>query len=909
MAGVTEVYTSAPYVLIETRSNGVLDVSDDVQNVSVSRRLDAVSTAEVTLNNYATYNTGRYNGIINIGDRAHVSFYVDGQRIQQITGRVSRVPIQAFQEGAYKITISDAIGDLQYIYWDPYSQEAQTDFTGPQVFQVQDDIFKYSASGSDNGIGVLINSFLQKVCGFPDGSVKVAKFPDINNVVKNVVDAIIKGDVSDSELESQYQMYFDMIFGAGTDYSDDVSGDSSSSSDEDPSKTGEDEHGQAKNNPDGACALLLDMFDAPENATVNDWNTYVQFKPNYSSDPVGWGVFDKTEHTGLYGLTTKQVKEAIGKNVAANTLSRSEQTKAAKVILKKCQNAIPKSNSTQTIPVRTTIYYYLTGKVYSPGRGGSLIRSSVESILVVKGKEIKNAKDWESVTAQTMSSVRKFKGTSSDRSSRSVQQRALVQNADGTKTTTTKQASRSGLDAASQAKWDSFVAKYGEGKPQSYFDGSQCWALYSVYNNIMFGASSASGVNSQNGGGSIPSIGIYKGNGPYWQVGLDHIQQARDLYLKIGSGDKAQRGDAAFWWDSGTGNPYGHVAIVLDDDGNTFHVLEQWDGSGTVRRGTYTRSRGKFAGFWRPKIFKNAAPDGSATGTSSGVDSSSSGSSSSSDPIRSTAFALFKYVSFWDQNKTIESQMLGGELALKNDQPAFDYLKTLCNASFRSFMSMPDGSIAAFVPDYFGFINQDGGTPNQIDIPMVEVINFNSYFDKSSYVSHYYLLTNEISGNPMNAGPGSSINDSSMFSRFGNVIRSQNSSGTMTLENAKKADAIFKLMNAENISGCSNAQEMLQKWGVSVKNEENDLIVDHTLTALYALFQFLKFWANCFTSSLSITFKPEIIPGLRVRIPDAGTTLFVKSVTHSWDASSGGRTTISTVCPVTDSGLIGIEKK
>lgn len=900
MAGMTEVYTSAPYVLIETRSNGVLDVSDDVQNVSVSRRLDAVSTAEVTLNNYATYNTGRYNGIINIGDRAHVSFYVDGQRIQQITGRISRVPIQAFQEGAYKITISDAIGDLQYIYWDPYSQEAQDGFTGPQVFQVQDDIFKYSASGSDNGIGVLINSFLQKVCGFPDGSVKVAKFPDINNVVKNVVDAIIKGDVSDSELESQYQMYFDMIFGAGTSYPNDVAGDSDDNS-------GESRVDRVE--ASDSAKAIANMFGASSKDTANDWNTYVSFCKRFDqSTQKNWKEWDQASHTGRYGLTRKQVKDAIGKDCEAWELSDDDQTKAVNFYLNKISKSYKGTGK--------IVWFYLSGLDLEYDPNSDVITTSWH--VMIKGKEQKTKSDWEKTVGYKDSDLEKegvpkpSSGKSAsdsqrsrerDGKSRSGQTRALADQNGDTHAESTTVAKRNGLDAASQAKWDRFIKEHGEGAAPSDPDGGypgECWDLWLSYFDII--TDGARPLPHQNGS-----------NPAYWQSGYDSESLTKQNFIKIGPSSIAQRGDVGFWSNSGS---YGHVDIILEDQGDKLVTLDgNWNNAhGPITKNVQGKhsSYGNIVGYLRPKIFEKYAPDGAPTGTmsnASGGSSGSSGSSSSSDPIRSTAFALFKYVSFWDQNKTIESQMLGGELALKNDQPAFDYLKTLCNASFRSFMSMPDGSIAAFVPDYFGFINQDGGTPNQIDIPMVEVINFNSYFDKSSYVSHYYLLTNEISGNPMNAGPGSSINDSSMFSKFGNVIRSQNSSGTMTLENAKKADAIFKLMNAENISGCSNAQEMLQKWGVSVKNEENDLIVDHTLTALYALFQFLKFWANCFTSSLSITFKPEIIPGLRVRIPDAGTTLFVKSVTHSWDASSGGRTTISTVCPVTDSGLIGIEKK
>lgn len=911
MAGMTEVYTSAPYVLIETRNNGILDLSDDVQNVSVTRRLDAVSSAQVTLNNYATYSSGRYNKIISIGDRAHISFYVDGKRVPQITGRVTKVPILAFQEGAYKFTITDSIGDLQYIYWDPYSMEAQNEFTGPQVFQGASNMFLNNSSGQDNGIGTIINSFLQKVCGFPASATKVAKFPKINDTVKNVVRAILKDtDVTEDELEKEYQRYFDLIFGSGTQFSPDIDQDGHST----PTINGgfvdsETGNSYGGNSAKAAVDIIERVFGASSGTDSFFWNSNVQFAGGWNTNS-SWQGKDGSEHTGRYGLTNGQLRETHKGAIDPGDRKASEfggdyQRTTIEIIMGWIFDDHPDVNQ--------AVFYYLYGKTYSVNSDGTISPDN----LVVRGTRLRTEADvkrvfgTEGVSTGAVTSSRTFSvNKSSESESSSRRMRAMSMTMDGGGGSSGSNPSQS-LSSSSQQKWTDFVNRYGAGKPHCNFDGTQCWSLYSAYNNVLFGYSAGSSINTQTHS-NIPAVGKYLGNGPYWQYGIERIPDAGSNYIRIGSGDRAQRGDVAFWWDSGSHNPYGHVAIVNDDDGSTFHVFEQWSGSGAIRLSKRTRNqRGAvFAGFWRPKIYQNSAPDGSATGTSSGA--SSDGGQALSETMnesRSSAFALFKYISFWDQNKTIVSESMSGEYALKNDQPAFEYLRTLCNASFRSFMSLPDGSITAFVPDYFGFIYKDGGTPNLINIPMVEVINFNSYFDKSSYVSHYYLLTGEVVGNPMNAGPGAAMSDSSVFSGYGylsDVIRSKYSSGTVTLENATKADALFSLMNAKEVSGCSTGAELMQRWGVSVKNEENDLIVDHTLTSLYAIFQFLKYWANCFTSSLSITFKPEIIPGLRVRIPDAGVTMFVKSCTHSWDATSGGRTSITTVCPVNDSGEIGV---
>lgn len=875
---LSEVYASAPLVIVETRSKGIIDVSDDIMSVSITRRLDAVSSADVTLNNYATYNSGRYNKVINIGDRAHVSFYVDGHRVQQITGRVSRVPILSLREGSYRFTITDCIGDLQYIYWDPYSAEAQDKYTGMSTLMSYGEEFLNSSSGADGGIGTLMKDFLMNVCGFPDGSVKVAKFPDMGDTVKNIVKAIAKDKLSDEELEGLYQQYFDLIFGSGTDYSSDT--DDSSSSDEGGTNA-------QKTIASNSASIVSKMFGFSAKASANDWNSAVGFakRGHEYDEQKNWGEWDSSDHTGKYGLTRTQVKKYLGKDQDAWRLSESDQTRVMNAVMVDITKALGKSGQNET----HAVWFYFSGQKLTYDSGGEQISS--QWLLKIKGKIIKSKGVWEKLIG-TNSDASSEKTTGQRKGNEEKSVRAIIN--DGGPSSSSSDMNKGStpkpkISADAQKKWDTFIGRYHDGAPSIDYDnfaGVQCWDLYLEYFRIITN-------------GATKPWQPADGNPGYWKHQCLNEPATMANFNRIGPGSRAQKGDVCFWdWGGGAA---GHVDIVLSDDGTTLTTIDQniQGYRGIVKQMTWKSGDSRKVGFLRPKIFANGAPSGGASGTSEGADGGSSGGSgSSSDPIRSSAFALFKYVTFWDSNKSLESDELSGELALSNDQPTFDYVKTLCNASFRSFMSMPDGSFAAFVPDYFGFLSKDYGINNVLEIPMVEVITFNSLFDKSSYVSHYYLLTNEQNGDPWSIGPGDSGIDK--------IIRLRRSSGVITLENPATAEALFKLMNAQQISGCSNAAEMLQKWGVSVKNESNDQIINSTMTSLYALFNFLKFWANCFTSTISITFKPEIMPGLRVRIPDAGTTYFVKAVTHSWSPTTGGRTSMTTVCPVSDNGQIGV---
>ena len=267
---------------------------------------------------------------------------------------------------------------------------------------------------------------------------------------------------------------------------------------------------------------------------------------------------------------------------------------------------------------------------------------------------------------------------------------------------------------------------------------------------------------------------------------------------------------------------------------------------------------------------------------------------------RNETFKLFKYVMQFDPRQTLNSEMLGpGDgadtgLALVNDKPALEFVSTCCKSSMRSYMSMPDGRFVAFVPDWFGWMMPSNAQGSTIDIPVQEVISFRTDFDKSSYCSHYMLLTNESFPDP-----------TGMFSNpLSQTLRALISSGFISFQ--YQGDNLLKLMDI-SCTGCSNLDEVMQRWGVNVITESNEYIIDHQLTSVYALYQFLRYWANCFKTQVQITFRPEIIPGLRLRFPHAGQSLFVESVSHSWNAMTGGTTSVTLVAPVnSNTGQVGV---
>ena len=908
---VSEVYYSGVEVIIETMSHGVIDVSDDVRNVNVTRRLDGISTASFTLVNYSTYSSGRYNGVIHVGDRMHIAFIKDSRRIDAFTGRVYKVPVVAYNESSYTVECQDVIGDLKYIFWDPYSLAAQQRYmlSIDSISSKSQEYAQTNNVGDDNGIGIMLNDFLTAengVCHLPSDSVRIAAFPSTSETMQAIIRMTVRGDVNtDAMLESVYTM----LFGGSTMFVDEDDVDNAiydATEGAEGSESGGSESGGSSSSPGSVAGSASDMASVARkllgSPAVTANNNAVSSKMKVVSNATNssgkrWSDMDGNNHSGCYGLTKAQMRQHANVDSEARDCNEMLQATAITSIF----------NSMSSKNVAKNVFYYFTGQHlldYDDDSNfmGKTSDNSAPAItaLILNGVRYSRKRFYEKVAdllgKDYSPGSKKSSGSDGDSTPtlEKGKNNASTLKAQG-KTTESK------ASPEAQRKWDRFASTYAAGRPISTFDGNQCWSLYSVYNNIMFGWSPASGGNLQ---GSWSENGCL-GNGPYYTHAIEAYPDVNAQYVRLGPKDKAQRGDAVFWWHGpGSNNVYGHVAIVTDDDGTNFTVLEQGQGfanPNVVQQNTYSRSDGWLAGFYRPK---NLGGDlsGSSSSSSSGSSGSSSGSAEAvaEQYAKNETFKLFKYVMQFDPRQTLNSEMLGpGDgadtgLALVNDKPALEFVSTCCKASMRSYMSMPDGRFVAFVPDWFGWMMPSNAKGSTIDIPVQEVISFRTDFDKSSYCSHYMLLTNESFPDP-----------TGMFSNpLNQTLRALISSGFISFQ--YQGDNLMKLMDI-SCTGCSNLDEVMQRWGVNVITESNEYIIDHQLTSVYALYQFLRYWANCFKTQVQITFRPEIIPGLRLRFPHAGQSLFVESVSHSWNAMTGGTTSVTLVAPVnSNTGQVGV---
>lgn len=853
-ANITEAYYSSVSVIVDTISHGVIDISEDVQSCSVNRQVNGASSATITLTNYSSYKNGRYNGLLHIGDRVHVAFIKDSFSIDQLTGKIAQVPVIAFNEGGFTFTVYDVIHDLSYIYWDPYAEDSLERYS-----LKADKLIRYAAQEgyNDSGIGIALKDFLSAddgVCHLPKDAVKIAKFPDTSETMQNIVSAAMQNADKTSIDQSAEELYV-MLFGGHSSSSQ-----TSSADQKDDSKY----NWLLESNISGKrlAAITAKLFSwSKVDTNSTEWDKNIQFKDDGKWR--SWHLHDNDYHSGLYGLSRTQMIDFAKYNGEAMLADKKTQDKAIAGVY---DNLSKKS-------AYHAIWQYFNGWVLDYDDKGN-IKYGKHSKFKVGTYEMKTVDEWKN-----------FVNRAADEVSDNVKDSGKDKKQQETK----KTKSDKNKDNKLAASFGSWVQNNTGRFPTTFRDGSstQCWNLWEWYYQDFLKLDQSQWVMQ-------PA----SGNQGFAQYAVSVSKYYASNFEVISDPNKVQAGDVAFWKNGAPNDPYyGHVSIVIGTSGDKITDFGQNPKPPTVA--TF-EPKTALSGALRPKALGGVPGSSDAlTGASS---SSSSSTSSEADDL---GLKLFKFVNYMTPSNApaiIESYLLKGSdtgLNMANDKPAIDYVDSCCKASMRAYMSLPDGSFAAFVPDWFGKMFPDSKYHNVIDIPRHEVMKFKADFDKSSYVSHLFLTTNEALPDPYGLGITSGLND---------LMKLLTSSGTVTMQ--YQGANLLKLMDISSTGLDQNdpdaLNKLMQRWGVSVKRESDEYIQNAQLTAISALYRFLQYWANCFTSTMQLTFRPEIMPGLRLHFADAGVTLYVKSVQHSWNATSGGTTNVTVVSPVTDQDKAGI---
>jgi hypothetical protein len=251
---------------------------------------------------------------------------------------------------------------------------------------------------------------------------------------------------------------------------------------------------------------------------------------------------------------------------------------------------------------------------------------------------------------------------------------------------------------------------------------------------------------------------------------------------------------------------------------------------------------------------------------------------------------LFNF-GLWRPQASRESAILGGPIALVNDEAIMETLKPLINASMRKLASAPNGDFIAWFPDYFGVY----GTAGKMEIKTIELTDFTMNWSDENLKTHFFV-TGANYGDPnlpleRIGGPVASI-----IQRFFTM-------GVASIEQDKIMQALF---NIDRDSIFSKPLELLQRFGPRVHHIRAPTIASREAEFWLAIYHFQRNWASQFSTSVPMTFMPELYPGMLIQIPELGFQAYVTRVTHTFDLSQMGFTTTASIIAPSSLGSPGL---
>lgn len=258
------------------------------------------------------------------------------------------------------------------------------------------------------------------------------------------------------------------------------------------------------------------------------------------------------------------------------------------------------------------------------------------------------------------------------------------------------------------------------------------------------------------------------------------------------------------------------------------------------------------------------------------------------------AGSVFTTMNFPQAVDATESILLKGDLALMNDQPLLPFIEQLSNGSLRNFMSLPNGDFYAFHPDYFGAM----GTSPYWEIDDIEVLEGGIQLSDDALVTHAYVvgatlpeqtfdLVQKVGThgvvNILNAGTSDFLNLDPKETKEENEPDNRKD---------KKEDELRPFLGSEDMT-----MIFLQRYGARPLVEEAPFIRSHLFETFYAYQKFMLAWARQFQTTFSFTFMPEIYPGGIVSFKGHGIQMYVDEVQHSWDYENGFTTQANLTAP------------
>jgi len=883
----TFTYTPDISCSISTMGNGVIDVSSDVVNFQLSRNINAVSTFTMTLANPKR----KYNRVINTMDKITV-FLKRTSYVQVFTGYVTLAPIETLVPTPITINAVCTLRTLQMTYWDDTLIQYQS-----LLLNYMDNTAATSnATLNDGGVSQVIVNLLTLVAGWDVNRIHIAPVPQKFLELASSINT--NQDLRNSTLNQSAVDKIATIVGVNNI----TSGQSVSNG---KYTYGKQQTVTDTSAPDGGLGTNFSVSRAValQSPSINGKNKKYYPGPN-SLNPVSLDVTTENMYYCCvpfsYITQTDPTVISDAKSwIAHNPFSSSNKYDGRLLLLTNTKTsrvvALRATCVTQKTDNNNNLIYQNGSTVADPGTNYVQCHPGVVAYL---NGAISDPTQWTNSVAVDYSYIEISWAAQSQVSQagpQNVIENSIVTNTD----------SYLGINAQNNTtSIDTVVAELN-----SIFQ-SQFGAMYSRSTSGPEYRETPNNPYTHKGGwfdcsGLVQwcfrQIGISIGGNTFTQYGTGSNKDNNTCGLWIPPNQMPIPGDILFWdVPSDEGGQPGHVTYLAE-------AFTGSKGQGVMYQSSAPGYPVGQAYVYWPQIKDGGSPPGwgmtymgarrpltklPGYGQSSTQTVTVPSTSSTSDYSTTETSTVITDINGWNTQwispnyNIAASTIQGTPQAFALDNPLMQDVQQVIQSGLRTFMSAPNGDFVAWFPDWYGIYGQDP----VMEICDVEIIDFQIYHSDDSLVTHVAVIGDT-------SGIGQSINIVDYMSTQG-IVSIQDTT-TMQLLFGTKSNTSTDAQNAQI------ALNFLQRYGIRPLTNQVQVIHSHSLEYFFALQTFMQQWANQFTSVVTLTFMPELYPGMRIVINldnESGGTdqyqFYCVSVTHYGDRSSGFTTQAELTAPI-----------
>jgi hypothetical protein len=377
-----------------------------------------------------------------------------------------------------------------------------------------------------------------------------------------------------------------------------------------------------------------------------------------------------------------------------------------------------------------------------------------------------------------------------------------------------------------------------------------------------------SGLVSQ----AFKSIGVYTGRDTYAIAAT--VPRVANAQVQRGDIVEPNPGHVILWCGDGTIIEAAEQGIPIHKVPNPYGSPSSWYG---VFRACANGGPNPSAAFNPPSVMGPGNPPG-ALDQVGGV--TGSGSGGNQEGIAANLFADM----FMPNNYATQvAQGFTGEEAFIEGVALIQMIQAVASAGLRNWSSAPNGDFIAWYPDYFGV----DGKPAVMLLADIELQDVSINFSDDPLTTHVYVNGDMMMGLDT---------DSAQSQLMGWLT----TAGVATVED----EWLFKRITAAAPSDIDSLTglQIMQRFGIRPLKQAYAMAGDPSLELLMAAQVFMQKWAEQWQTTISMTFMPELFPGMRVQLAGHNLQVYVSSVTHSCDYERGFTTSAVIMAPSNPNG-------